>query len=184
MDDSKIIELYFARDEQAINETSSIYGKKLQRLSFGILNDYDDSEEAVSDTYLKTWNAIPPQKPIHFYAFVAKICRNICFGMLDYKKAQKRNSEVITLSEELANCIPDRLADDKFKDSELAEIMNAFLKTLSSGGRKIFVQRYWYCKPISEIAKFYNMTESSVKTSLHRSRQKFKKYLEKEGISV
>lgn len=184
MEDTKIIELYFERDERAIDETSKVYGNKLRRLSFRILNDEEDSEEAVSDTYLKTWNIIPPQKPISFYAFIAKICRNICFGMLDYKKAQKRNSEVVTLSEELENCIPDKLANDKFHDEEITEILNSFLKTLSDSGRKIFLQRYWFCKPISEIAVFYNMSESSVKTSLHRSRNKLKKYLETEGISV
>lgn len=95
MEDCEILELYFARDESAIKETANTYGKRLDSLSFGILKDTEDAKEAVNETYLKTWNTIPPQRPSHFYAFIAKICRHLCFGILDYQKAQKRNAELL-----------------------------------------------------------------------------------------
>lgn len=111
MDDNKIIELYFARDENAIKETAYTYGKKLDYLAFGILKNTDDANECVNDTYLKTWNAIPPQRPTYLYAFIAKICRYLCFGRLDYKNAQKRSFEIVILSDELMCCIPDKLSE-------------------------------------------------------------------------
>lgn len=184
MDDKEIISMYFTRDENAIKETDCAYGKQLSRLSFGILKNSEDSKEAVDDTYLKTWNAIPPQNPVHFYAFIAKICRHICFGILDYQKAQKRNFETVSLSEELENCIPDKLSDTEMRDEVIADILTAFLGGLSKDSRLIFLRRYWFCDPICEIAARYNISESKVKTSLHRARKRLKVYLEREGISI
>lgn len=88
MEDTKIIELYFARNESAIQETAAVYGQKLNRLSFSIMKNAEDAGECVNDTYLKVWNAIPPQNPTYFFAFLAKICRRLCFGKLDYQNAK------------------------------------------------------------------------------------------------
>ena len=184
MDDDKIIELYFARDENAIKETAYIYGKKLDYLSLGILRNIYDANECVNDTYLKTWNTIPPQKPTYLYAFIAKICRYLCFGKLDYKNAHKRNFEIVTLSDELMCCIPDKLSETEFEDKAIGDILTDFLNTLSEDNRLIFMRRYWFCEPISEIVNRYNISESKVKTSLHRTRKKLKSYLGTEGISI
>lgn len=184
MDDTRIIELYFARDEVAIRETASSYGKRLDYLAFNILKDSEDSSECVSDTYLKTWDAIPPQKPTYFYAFIAKICRNLCFGRLDYKNAQKRNGQIVELSAEMANCIPDSLAETAFEEKEMRELWNAFLKTLSAENRLIFMRRYWFCEPIAAIAARCKISESKVKSSLHRTRKNLRAFLEKEGIAI
>lgn len=184
MEDHEIIEQYFARDENAIKETSYAYGKRLEQLSYGILKDNEDAKEAVNDTYLKTWNSIPPQKPTHFYAFIAKICRHICFGVLDYKKAKKRNFEIVTLSEEMENCIPDRLSEAEIEDEVLGDVLTLFLRGLSDENRLIFMRRYWFCDSISEIAEHFGFSEGKVKTSLHRTRKKLRTYLEKEGISL
>lgn len=184
MDDNKIIELYFARNENAIKETAYLYGKRLDNLSFGILKNTEDAKECVNDTYLKTWNMIPPQKPFCFYAFIAKICRYLCFGKLDYKNAQKRNFHMVSLSDELMSCIPDRLSLSQLEEQIIGDILTSFLKSLSEGERLIFMRRYWFCDSISEISKYYHITESKVKTSLHRTRNKLKDYLETEGISI
>lgn len=184
MDDNKIIELYFLRDEAAIRETANVYGKKLEGLSFRILKDEGDAGECVNDTYLKTWDSIPPQKPTYFYAYIAKICRYLCFGRLDYRNAQKRNCEVVTLSDELMSCIPDKLYDIELERKAIGEILTAFLYMLSEENRLIFMRRYWFCATISEVAEYYKISESKVKTSLHRTRKKLKTYLEKEGIFV
>lgn len=182
MDDDKIIELYFARDETAIKETTQAYGKKLDHLSFSILKNTEDAKECVNDTYLKAWNAIPPQSPTYFYAFLAKICRHLCFGKLDYRNAKKRSFEVVALSDELANCIPDKLSETEFEDKVIGVILTRFLNTLSEDSRLIFLRRYWFCDSISELAKRYQISESKAKTSLHRTRKKLKAYFEKEGI--
>lgn len=184
MDDNKIIELYFARDENAIKETAYIYGKKLAYLSFDILKNTDDANECVNDTYLKTWNTIPPTRPTYLYAFIAKICRHLCFGRIDYKNAQKRNFEVVTLSDELMCCIPDKLSETELEEKATGKILTDFLNTLSKDNRLIFMRRYWFCESISEIVNRYNISESKVKTSLHRTRKKLKTHLETEGISI
>lgn len=184
MDDSRIIELYFSRDEAAIIETERTYGKRLGHLSFGILKDSEDAGECVNDTYLRAWNAIPPQKPTFFNAFLAKICRNLCFDRLDYNRANKRNFELVSLTIELENCIPDRLAEAEFGYGEIGDTLTTFLSTLPNDSKLIFMRRYWFCETIAEIAKYYQVSEGKVKTSLHRTRKRLKAYLEAEGICV
>ncbi|MEG0442092.1 MAG: sigma-70 family RNA polymerase sigma factor [Oscillospiraceae bacterium] len=184
MEDSEIIRLYFLRDEAAISETAKCYGKKLDYLSMGILKNADDAGECVSDTYLKAWNSIPPQTPTYLYAFLAQICRRLCFGRLDYGNAQKRTCELVTLSDELLCCIPDSSAQAEYEEGAIGVALTAFLKTQPEEGRLLFLRRYWYCEKVAEIAARYHISESKVKTSLHRTRNKLKAYLETEGIFV
>ena len=182
MNDNEIINLYLDRDERAIKETKTSYQSKLNGLSYKILKNREDSEECVSDTYLKAWNTIPPQKPTYFFAYLAKICRFICFGKLDYAKAKKRNAEIIWLSDELSNCIPSKLSEVEVEENHLSEILNTFLKTLSYDEKLIFMRRYWFFDTIKEISHDFDFKESKVKTSLFRTRQKLKMYLENGGL--
>lgn len=184
MNDNEIIALYFDRDENAIKHTKMKYGSKLSGLSFKILKSSEDSEECVSDTYLKAWNAIPPQKPSFLFAYLAKICRFICFGKLDYDKAQKRNAQMIALSDELLECIPSSLTENILSEQALKDILESFLKGLSEEKRLIFMRRYWFSDGISEIATRFNISESKVKTTLFRTREKLKIHLNKEGINI
>ena len=107
MEDAKIVDLYFARNEDAICQTDAAYGRKLFCLADRILHDAQDSEESVSDTYMKTWETIPPHRPTYFYAYLAKICRNFSLGRLQWNSAAKRNAVCVTLTQELEQCIPD-----------------------------------------------------------------------------
>ena len=107
MDDSKIIELFFARSEDAIKHTNDVYGRRLFYLADNIVHNDQDAEESVNDTYMKAWDTIPPQRPEHFFAYIAKICRNFALKRIDWQKAKKRNAEVVTLTQEMENCIPD-----------------------------------------------------------------------------
>lgn len=184
MEDDKIIALYWAREESAIRETDVAYGSRLHTLSDRILNSYEDSQECVSDTYLKAWNTMPPQWPKYLFAFLAKICRFICFGRLDWNNAAKRKADVVSLSAEMELCIPDRSVDARLEGEELGRLLNAFLDTLSKDSRLIFMRRYWYADSIEDIALRYSMGTSKVKTQLYRTRLKLKEYLEKEGITV
>lgn len=182
MNDSQIISLFFDRNELAIKETNNVYGRKLYTLSNNILNNREDAEESVSDTYLETWNSIPPKRPLHFYAFLASICRNLSLNRLDWKMAAKRNAEVVALTLELENCIPDSRQDIEMDCSELRRLLEQFLESLSKENRMIFLRRYLYVDTIAEIASRYDISESKVKTQLHRTRKKLRKHLEEEGI--
>jgi RNA polymerase sigma-70 factor (ECF subfamily) len=149
-----------------------------------ILNNREDAEESVSDTYMKTWEIIPPQRPKYYYAFLASICRHLSFHKVDWKLAAKRNAEVVTLTQEMEMCIPDTSRDRKLEGKELGRIMNAFLESLPKDTRLIFLRRYWHVDTIAEIAARYGMTESKVKMQLSRTRAKLQTYLESEGIYV
>ena len=184
MEDTKIIELFWARNEDAIAETDAAYGRKLRALANKILNNREDAEESVSDTYMKTWEIIPPQRPNYFYAFIASICRHLSFHKVDWKLAAKRNAEVVALTEEMELCIPDTSRDREMEAKEIGKVLNTFLENLPKETRLIFLRRYWHVDTIAEIAARYGITESKVKMQLSRTRAKLCTYLEKEGIRV
>ena len=184
MEDAYILDLYFARSEDAIFQTDAAYGRKLFCLADRILHDRQDSEESVSDTYMKTWQTIPPHRPTYFYAYLAKICRFFALGKLDWKNAAKRKAEVVSLSEEMALCIPDRRKEAEVTAKEIGRAMNTFLGNLPLESRVIFLRRYWFCDTIAEIAARYGISESKVKMRLHRTRAQLADYLNKEGIPV
>ena len=184
MEDIKIIDLYFARNEEAITQTDAAYGRKLFCLAQRILHDEQDSEESVSDTYMKTWETIPPQRPTYFYAYLAKLCRYFALGKLDWKNAAKRKAEVVSLTDEMALCIPDKRKEAEVSAKEIGRAMNEFLENLSQESRVIFLRRYWFCDTIAEIAERYGISESKVKMRLLRTRNQLAEYLNKEGITV
>ena len=184
MDDSKIIELFFARNEDAIKHTDDTYGRRLFHLADNIVRNDQDAEESVSDTYMKAWDTIPPKKPVHLFAYLTKICRNFALKKLDWKAAAKRNAEVVSLTQEMETCIPDTSRDAEVEARELGRILDAFLRTLSDENQMVFLRRYWYVDTITEIAARYGISESAVQMRLNRTRSKLAVYLAKEGIRV
>ena len=184
MDDSKIIALFFLRNEDAIRYTQDAYGRRLFVLADNIVRNDQDAEESVNDTYMKAWNSIPPQKPIRFFAYLARICRNFALDKLDWKKAAKRNAEVISLTQEMESCIPDRVHDREMEAKELGQILDAFLRTLTEDNLLVFLRRYWFADSIAEIAARYHISENAVSMRLNRTRAKLRTYLAKEGIRV
>lgn len=184
MTDDQILQLFWDRNEQAIACTDHAYGLNLMNVAGRILNSREDSEECVNDTYLKAWQTIPPQRPIYFFAFLAKICRYLAFGKLDWDNALKRKAEVVTLSDEMQLCIPDRDWERDMESREIGHLLNEFLAVTPKESRMIFLRRYWYAESISEIAKHFGISQSKVKVSLYRTRVKLREFLEKEGISV
>lgn len=184
MDDSKIIALFFARNEDAIKHTDDTYGRRLFHLADNIVHNDQDAEESVNDTYMKAWDTIPPQRPEHFFAYIAKICRNFALKRIDWQKAKKRNAEVVTLTQEMENCIPDTYRDIEADARELDRILDAFLRTLTPENQMVFLRRYWYVDTIAEIAVRYGISESAVQMRLNRTRSKLVVYLAKEGIKV
>lgn len=184
MDDTAIIDLFWARNEDAIRETDATYGRKLHVLSNRILENREDAQECINDTYLKTWQTIPPQRPRCFYPFIAAICRHLSFHRLDWKLAAKRNAEVVSLTQEMELCIPDPSRDRELEGKELGRLLNEFLASLPKETRLIFLRRYWHVDTIAEIAARYGIRESKVKMQLSRTRAKLSAFLEKEGITV
>ena len=184
MEDTEIIALFWARNEDAIQETDAAYGRKLNALARNILRSREDAEESVNDTYLETWKAIPPQRPQYFFAFLASICRHLSLNRLDWNMAAKRRAAVVSLTEELERCIPDASREREMRGKELGRILDGFLESLPKDTRLIFLRRYWYVETIAEIAQRYGMTESKVKMQLSRTKEKLRAYLQKEEIRV
>ena len=186
LEDSKIVELYFARDEAAIARTRETYGDRLRALSLGITGDFGSAEECESDTYLQAWNSIPPHDPAgYLFAFLARICRHLSLDVCRRNARLKRKALVVELSEEMEQCIPAPGDTPCQVDGILlGQAISRFLRTLPAEKRTIFVRRYWYLDDISRIAQRYRLSESKVKTMLFRTRNALRIFLEQEGYAL
>lgn len=183
MDDKRIVELFFERDEQAILESEKKYKRLITYIAKNILNSDSDSEEMVNDTYLRAWDSIPPNKPANLGAYLGKIARNLSLDRLSKRKTQKRGGDEVTLAfEELQGVIGEEKGEGLIDEIALKDAINGFLAQLKSDKRILFVQRYWYFCSIEEIAKNNGLKENNVKIILLRLREKLKRHLEKEGF--
>ena len=183
MEDEKIVEMYWERNESAIQETESKYGKYCHTIAYNILHSHEESDECVNDTWSSAWNAIPPERPTKLQYFLARITRNIAIGRYRHDNAQKRGSNMTSAIDEYWECIPNQ---DASIEDELAlrQAINSFLESLDAHTRIIFMRRYWYSMSIKDIAGGMGLSESNISVILHRTRSKFKEHLTKEGIFV
>ena len=184
MTDEKIIELYFGRDERAISFTKNKYENYLYTIAYNILKDKPDSDECVNDTYMGAWNSIPPQKPNILKTYLSKLTRNISMKKLRYNTAKKRyNSQYDLAIDELREleCTTENV-EDKYDEKVIAEFIGKFISELELNKRTIFLARYWYFFSIHDIARKLGYTESKVKTTLKRTRDKLFEELKKEGL--
>ncbi len=184
MNDTAIIELYFARDENAIKETDVRYGKLCHNIAYNILNNNEDAEECVNDTFVGVWNAIPPTRPNNLMAFVCRIARNISLKKLETRSRQKRSQAVLVSLDELSEMLPDESIKDGVSDKDIGKCINSFLYTEKDEARNVFIRKYYFFDSINDIARRYGFSESKVKNMLHRTRRKLKEYLIKEGIEI
>ena len=185
MDDDRIVELYLKRSETAIAETEKKYSRYCHYIAYNILFSEQDAEECVNDTYINAWESIPPHKPECLKTFLGKLTRNISLNRYIHDHAQKRYANTDLILDELAETIPDPNSETMESDNmALKEAINGFMETLTHQVRVVFVRRYWYLSPVKNIAIDYGLTESNVKSILFRTRNKFKTYLEKEGIVI
>ena len=183
MEDEQIVALYWERSETAISETKQKYNGYCSVIANNILNSFEETEECVSDTWLKAWNSMPPSKPSLLSLFLGKITRNLAINRIKARTAEKRGFGQINLClDELAECVGD---GESISDGvELKNALNSFLSALKPDKRRVFMQRYWYMYSVNEIAAMNSMSESAVKTSLFRTRNELKEYLEREGIEI
>lgn len=184
MDDLTIIELYFARDEQAIKETDAKYGKLCYRIANNILNNDEDSQECVNDTYVGVWNTIPPTRPNNFKAFVCRITRNLSLKRIEAAARQKRSQATVVSLDELAEILSDENIASGVTDETIGKAISDFLRKEKEEVRNVFVRKYYFFDSIGEIAKRYGFTESKVKNMLYHTRNKLKDYLIKEGVGI
>lgn len=186
MEDSRIVELYLQRDETAIRQSAEKYGSRLRALAYGIVNDTQTAEECENDTYMQAWNSIPPHEPrSYLYAFLARITRHVSLNRCRDNSRLKRSAFLYQLSAEMEQCLP--APDDaacRLDDVALGEAINGFLGELDEEKRNIFIRRYWYLDSIADISKRFALSESKVKTTLLRSRNRLREHLVKEGYTL
>lgn len=179
MEDEQIIKLYFARSEEAIAETANKYGGYCRTIAGHILPDSADVEECVSDTWLRAWSAIPPNRPVRLGAFLGRITRNLA---LDRLRAEKRQCPIRV---ELGECLTQGDPTEGMVDRVvLSAALDRFLAGLPQKKRKLFLGRYWYFSSVEELALRFGMRESNVKMTLLRLRQELKEQLKREGIEL
>lgn len=183
MEDSRIVDLYWSRSENAISETMAKYGKYCYSIAFNILANEEDAKESVNDTYMNAWNSMPPHRPSVLSTFLGKITRRLSIDKWRAKNADKRGGgEVALVLDELSDCIPaHNNVELEVEAAELAKIINSFLKTLSLIEKRVFISRYWYLDPIPSICQQFGFTDSKIKSMLYRTRKKLLIYLKKEG---
>ena len=189
MEDEAILDLYFAREEQAIAETGKKYGGYCRSIAFNILRSHEDTEECVSDTWLHTWNAIPPTRPSCLRAFVGRITRNLSFDRCKYQqaaRAQKRGGgQTEILLSELADCLPGGERVDARLDAQAVTLtIEAYLRTQTRENRQLFVRRYYYGDSVRRLSGLFGLSENTVKSRLFRLRAGLRDALLKEGIAV
>ena len=184
MEDRKIVDLYWARDERAIAESDMKYGAFCHALANRILSQQEDAEECVSDTWLRSWNTVPPQRPERLQQFFAKITRNLAFDRWRLLHAGKRSAVTVAL-EELEECLaaPGGV-EEPLRQKELSEALRRFLTGLSPRDRGVFLRRYFFVEATGEIAARFGLSETNVLTILSRTRKKLKEQLQKEGFDI
>ena len=184
MDDRAIIALFNERSELAIKACRERFGAYLRRVALNVTGSERDAEECENDAYLAAWNAIPPERPRSLRAWLARSARNSALTVLERSSAQKRGGgEAEAVLDELSECLPSPgSVGDRLSALELSQAIDAFLRAQDERTRRIFVQRCFECAPVSDIAARSSMSQQAVRSLLHRTRSKLRKYLESEEL--
>jgi len=185
MEDSRIVALYWERNESALTHTREKYGAYCHAIAWQILHSREDAAECENDTYLRAWNAIPPDRPHGLRAYLGAITRRLSLDRWRKRTTQKRGGEVALSLEELGECVPHPdTVPEAVEAGETAAILSDFLRSLPAVECDVFLRRYWYFDAVAQIAKRYGYSESKVKMMLKRTRDKLRVRLEKEGICL
>jgi RNA polymerase sigma-70 factor (ECF subfamily) len=185
MDDKQIVELYWQRCESAIEETDKKYGRYCHYIAYHILADNEDAKEIVNDTYLKTWNTVPPNRPDPLKPYVGTISRQLSLNRYEAQHAKRRRGQVSLVLDELAECIPDTDSGADIGESvALSDALSRFLWSLPERTRIMFVRRYFYMSPVAEIAADLGLKESAVTMLMLRTRRKLSQFLKKEEFDL
>lgn len=186
MMDNEIVELYWKRDEKAISETKSVYGKYLFKIANNILSDFEDSLESVNDTYYAAWNSIPPQRPNILSTYLGKLTRRISIDIFRKRNREKRRASEYALSlNELEDCVSGgNTPEEEIEVQLLAKAINEFLRKQPEEARNLFIGRYYFLDSLKDVARYCGMSEGKAKSILFRTRCNLKVHLEKEGFFI
>lgn len=186
MEDAEIVDLYWARNEDAIAETKTKYGVYLQKVAYNILSDLEDSQECVSDTLLAAWRSMPDNRPKVLRTYLGKITRQVSIDLFRRRSRMKRYASEYAISlEELGDSFTDGRTPETELDAKLlTEAINRFLKSLPDDARNAFIGRYYFFDSLQAVARYCGMSESKCKSMLYRTRQSLKAYLQKEGFDL
>ena len=185
MDDSRIIELYFLRNEEALRETEKKYGSFIHITALNITGAPEDAEECANDTYLKLWNSIPPERPVYFKAYIGKLVRNTALSLYRKNKASKRDSSMSVLLSELGDCLPSAVTvEDDFDGKNLSGLISEWLYSLSDENRALFIRRYWYGDSLKELSDKTGKPADKLAVLFFTLRKNLKKELEGKGVNV
>ncbi len=186
MEDARIVDLYWARSETAINETSAKYEKYCYTIAHNILANREDADESVNDTYLAAWNSMPPHRPAILSTFLGKITRRISIDKWRSRSAEKRGGgEIILALDELSDCVSsDTNVEQVVETAELGKAIDCFVMALPLMERRVFICRYWYLDSIASICQQFGFSQSKIKVMLHRTRKDLRSYLERQGIPL
>lgn len=186
MEDAEIVELYWARDEDAVGQTKTKYGAYLNRVAYNILADLEGSQECVSDTLLAAWRSMPDNRPKNLRTYLGKITRQVSIDLYRRRNRMKRYASEYAISlEELGDSFTDgRTPEDELNARLLTETVNRFLRTLPDEARNTFIGRYYFFDSLQEVARYCGMSESKCKSLLYRTRQSLKSYLQREGFDL
>ena len=176
--DEAIVELYWNRNEKAIKETDKKYGGYLLTIAYNIVRNKQDSEECLNDTYLRLWNAIPPERPQSLRAYAARIVRNLAIDRVAARETRKRSALLC----ELDDTVGDLSLAVFDGDDALSEALDVFLGTLAPPDAAVFIRRYWHSEPVGEIARYYGVTENAISKRLQRTRKRLRKFLTERRI--
>lgn len=185
MEDTEIVELYWARNEQAIEESDAKYGPLCRSIALRVLESPEDGEECVSDTWLRAWNAMPPRRPARLGAFLGKITRNLALDRWRRDHAEKRYSgETAMALEELGEIVSGKSLEDEVQSRELDRALDGFLRGLAKRDRELFLRRYWGAETLESLAKQTGLSLGAVHRRLGKLRESLRDHLQKEGIDL
>ena len=186
MDDNAIVQLYWDRDDAAIQETSKKYGNYCHTIARNIVSDDEDASECVNDTWMAAWRSMPPHRPTVLSAFLGKITRNLALNRWkEYHRQKRGTGELCAVLDELAECVSSgETVEQEVEYKRLVETINAFLATLSADKRAMFVCRYWYTDSVADIAKRFGLRENTVTKSLQRTRAALRQHLQERGYHI
>ena len=185
MDDQSIIELFSQRDENAIRETETKYGAYCLSIAYGILQNHEDAEECVNDTWMSAWNRIPTVKPDSLKAFLGKIVRDIALSRFRANHAQKRYNGMEVMLDELEECIPsDFNVQRQLEQKELDDLINKWLESLHREDRVLFIKRYYYGETVKSLARVQACTENQMAQRMLKLRNNLKSFLTSKGVSI
>lgn len=186
MEDAQIVALYWARDEAALAESETKYGGYCRAIALSILESREDAAECVNDTWLRAWEAMPPRRPSRLDTFLGRLTRNLSLDRWRALRAQKRGGGQAALAlSELEECLPaPGRPEQTLEAAALAESLDRFLEALPREKRVLFVQRYWYLRPVEELAVLHGMGKNTAASALFRLRAALREHLEREGFTV